>query len=139
MAEVREVVETGVDELIKYLKFHEATNINDIAKALNTTPKIIESWADFLIEENIVGIEYKFTTPYLYLIENETNKELSKVRKKIYAESKENLNVKEYNWKNYMLELVEGHKNLFIREAKKRRLENPEALWEEYKARVVNL
>jgi len=27
----------------------------------------IQAWTDFLVEEKIIGIEYKFTTPYVFL------------------------------------------------------------------------
>lgn len=140
MGDTRITIETGVDQLVSYLKFHEPTNINDLAKALNTTPKIIESWAEFLIEEKIIGIEYRLTTPYLYLITDDKNKDINYFRKEFQGQDNSlNESMKEYNWKNYILQVIENHKTFFIREAKKRRLQNPEKLWEEYKNKVTNL
>lgn len=133
------VIETGVDQLVRYLKFHPKTNINDIAKELNTTPKIIESWAEFLIEENIIGLEYHLTTPYLFYIEKNETKDINDIRRQFNQNIEEDLDNKEYNWKKYMLNLLEEHKAFFFAEAKKRRLENVEKLWEKYKEKVTTL
>ncbi len=139
MADSKVTIETGVDQLVKYLKYHKATSVNELAQVLNTTPQTIQSWAEFLIEEKIVGIEYKLTTPYLFLIENEKSKDLNDFKREFQYEGGEDLSIKEYNWKNYIMNIIETHKNFFVKEAKKRHLYNTDELWEKYKKRVAEL
>jgi chromosome segregation ATPase len=59
------VIETGVDKLVALIKQNKRISVPDAAKLLNVSRVVIEEWADFLEEEGIISIEYKFTTPYL--------------------------------------------------------------------------
>jgi hypothetical protein len=139
MSEEKVLIETGVDQLIAYLKQHEQANIETLAKELNTTPKIIESWAEFLMEENIIGIDYKLTTPYIYLIKQD-KKDIKDIKKEYELKnSNQDIHMKEYNWKRYIETSIDEHKNFFLKEARKRSLQNPEELWEEYKKKVTSI
>ena len=62
-----EVVRTGVDDLLELLEHSAKIPLADAAAKLNVDAGVIQAWVDFLVEEGIVGIEYKFTTPYIYL------------------------------------------------------------------------
>lgn len=42
-------------------------------------------------------------------------------------------------WKNHLMEICETKKEFFIREAKKRKLESPDNLWEEFKVDITSL
>ena len=59
------IIETGVDRLVELVKLNNRISVIDAAKKLGVSREIIEEWADFLEEEGIISIEYKFTTPYL--------------------------------------------------------------------------
>ena len=59
------VIETGVDKLVALVKQNKRISVPDAAKILNVSRVVIEEWANFLEEEGIISIEYKFTTPYL--------------------------------------------------------------------------
>ncbi|MFH0978936.1 MAG: hypothetical protein V1837_06585 [Candidatus Woesearchaeota archaeon] len=59
------VIETGVDKLVDLVKVHKRISVPDAAKMLSVSKVVVEEWADFLEEEGIISIEYKFTTAYL--------------------------------------------------------------------------
>jgi chromosome segregation ATPase len=59
------IIQTGVDRLVQLIKQSNRISVPDAAKTLNVSKVVVEEWADFLEEEGIISIEYKFTTPYL--------------------------------------------------------------------------
>jgi len=61
----RQVIETGVDKLVELLKKKGRMSFQDAAKELGVGVDVIAEWADFLSEEGILGVEYRFTTPFL--------------------------------------------------------------------------
>ena len=69
-----DTVTTEVDDLLAYLKGKERVALQDAATVLNVTPETIQAWVDFLVEEKILGIEYKFTKPFIYLNKEEKKK-----------------------------------------------------------------
>ena len=77
-----EVIETGVDGLIRLVNDKNKISVADAAKELNVPIKTIEQWMDFLVEEEKIGVEYKFTTPYLYKLEKEesTKKDVKDIK-----------------------------------------------------------
>ena len=139
-------VKTGVDGLLDLLKQKEKVSLSEAAKKLGMDEQTVKLWVDFLVEEKIVGIEYKFTKPYLYL-----NKKEEKVKGKIIEQEKIDINhfkedfeqrAKEssipqqqvsFLWKDHVLNQLELEKPFFFREARKRGLQDIEKLWEEYK------
>ena len=58
-------IETGVDKLVDLVKRKKKISLPEAAKTLGVSPVVVEEWADFLEEEGIISIKYKFTTPYL--------------------------------------------------------------------------
>ena len=68
-SESSSVITTGVDRLLEYLKGKDLVELKQAARDLGVPVVTLQSWTDFLVEENIVGVEYKFTSPFIYLIE----------------------------------------------------------------------
>jgi len=59
------LLETGVDKLVNLVRKNKRVSLADAAKQLGVSTVVVEEWADFLEEEGIISMEYKFTTPYL--------------------------------------------------------------------------
>jgi predicted ArsR family transcriptional regulator len=58
-------INTAVDSLVKLVQRKGTISVEDAAKELSIPSPIVNEWAVFLEEEGIVGIEYKFATPYI--------------------------------------------------------------------------
>src|SRR4051794_5061214 len=69
-----DVITTGVDDLLDYLKGKDRVSMQDAAQFLSVTMDTLQAWTDFLVEEKILGIEYKFTKPFIYLNHEEKSK-----------------------------------------------------------------
>ena len=52
-----ETVRTGVDDLLELLKKVDKINLADAAQKLGISSTLLQSWVDFLVEEEILGIE----------------------------------------------------------------------------------
>ena len=61
-----EILKTSVDDLYELVESRKKISVDDAAKLLKLPVNIVQSLVDFLVEESIFGIEYKFTTPYIY-------------------------------------------------------------------------
>ncbi len=72
MGKIGEEVITGVDRLMALLDKKNSVSVVEAAKELAVPRVVIEEWVDFLEENGIIEVEYKFTTPYI------TKKELTK-------------------------------------------------------------
>lgn len=59
------MIETGVDKLVNLVKKAGRISVADAAEKLGISEDIVEEWADFLDEEGIISIDYKFATAYL--------------------------------------------------------------------------
>ena len=59
------IIETGVDKLVKLVNGKGRISSFDAAKELGVSNTVVMEWADFLEEEDIISIEYKFTKPFL--------------------------------------------------------------------------
>ena len=143
-------VTTSVDGLLDLLRKKKKVSLAEASKTLGVPQDTIQLWVDFLVEEKVIGVEYKFTKPFIYL--NEKQKE---TKGKIIKEEEVNIDqfkkdfenrAKESNiptqqasflWKDHILNQLELEKPFFFREAKKRNLKNIELLWEEYKQELV--
>lgn len=147
-----EVVKTGVDELLELLKDNNKLPLVDAAKKLNVAADVVQAWVDFLVEERILGIEYKFTTPYIYL-----NKPLDTLRKvydelgpidlmlfknQFWGKAKKN-NIPETRiadlWRNHLLQELELKKKYFFYEAQTRKIINIESVWAEYQKNILSI
>jgi len=72
--EERDVLKTEVDAFLELVKKNKKVSLMDAAKEMNVPLQTIQLWTDFLVEEGIVGIEYKFTTPYVFIQEEKKGK-----------------------------------------------------------------
>lgn len=140
-----ERIETGVDKLIDFLRGKEKVDIKDAADTLGVPVETIQVWTDFLVEENIVGLEYKLTKPYIYLIKDlpgAGKKELISIKdyKDEFSEKARKLKLPEvrikYLWRTHLMEEVEKSKEFFYKEAKRRNLPTPDNLWDRYKEKL---
>jgi hypothetical protein len=118
---VGEVIKTGVDELLELLAHSTKIPLTEAASKLKIDPGVIQAWADFLVEEGIIGIEYKFTTPYIYLnkvIEKKPQESTEKQQeynvqyfKKQFWERAKAGNIPEEQieqlWKNHVIQALE--------------------------------
>src|SRR3989338_5814133 len=59
------IIETGVDKLVKLVNGKGRISSFDAAKELGVSNTVVMEWEDFLEEEDIISIEYKFTKPFL--------------------------------------------------------------------------
>lgn len=136
-------VETGVDQLIEFLKGKGKIDLDKATKELGVPEEVIQTWVDFLVEDKVLGIEYKFTKPYIYLLEKKKaadDKSLTGYKKtfKEKAKKKEATGSKvDYAWQKHLVEVIEKKRRFFFEEAKKRDLKNSEELWEEYKKKAL--
>jgi len=65
MALMSSMIETGVDKLVNIVNTRGKIAAQDAAKELGVSTTIVLEWADFLEEEGIISIDYKFTKPFL--------------------------------------------------------------------------
>lgn len=146
---VEETITTSVDSLIDLLKSVDKIELELAANKLGLPINIVQSWVDFLVEEKIIGIEYKFTTPYIYLNKANIKKAIAVETEDVSIDSfKENFEKKASDkqisqlqatdlWKNHLLQKMDKKKQFFFREARKRGFFNPEDLWSEYKKKMI--
>jgi hypothetical protein len=146
-----EEIHTGVDELITFLKSVDKITVQEAAQKLGVSASLIQSWVDFLVEEEIVGIEYKFTKPIIYLnkqpkekaiiVEDENPGSIQNFKSEFISRAKERQIPDQkvgFFWKNHVLEVLTRRKDFFYREARKRGLSNIEPLWAEYSNKLLN-
>ncbi len=143
------VVTTGVDQLIGLLEKQEKLSLLDAAAMLKVSVDTLQNWVDFLVEEGVLGIEYKFTKPYIYLNKSEEGgakkiggEELSwETYHKAFLEKAEQKRIPPLQaaslWKKHVLTSLEEKRNFFFDEARKRGITNPENEWQEYKTKVL--
>ncbi len=60
-----EEVQTGADRLLDLVKKSREIAMAAAAKELGASVQTVEAWANFLEEDGLVTIKYKFTTPYV--------------------------------------------------------------------------
>ncbi len=144
-------VETGVDRLVRFLKDKGKVELKEVAISLNVPESVLQRWVDFLVEEKIIGLEYNFTKPLVYLIQKtETTAEDKAISRKDFLDYKKGFqefakkksvptDKTDFVWKNHLVQRLELMKKLFYIEAGKRGLKNADSLWNEYKKRVMEM
>ncbi len=60
-----EEVKTGADRLLDLVKRSREIAMAAAASELGVSPQTVEAWANFLEEDGLVTVKYKFTTPYV--------------------------------------------------------------------------
>lgn len=74
------VIKTEADKLLELIRSKGKLSIDEASKLLNLRVENVQSLVDFFVEEKVIGIEYKFTTPYIYLYESKFKKNDSKIK-----------------------------------------------------------
>ncbi len=138
-------LQTGVDQLMKLVKEKKKISVTDAAKELKVPVKSVQSWVDFLVEEHVLGVEYKFTTPYVYVNSEER-------MQAVEHEKKENYSLKDFKdvfysyaqtknmpaerlphlWHEHVRFTAEGQKDYFLEECQRRGVNNAVQLYKEY-------
>ncbi len=146
MAKIR----TSVDELMELVKKETKIPLPKAAKQLGVHEKTVQSWVDFLVEEHILGIEYKFTTPYIYVQDEERlerakkrdeNYTLKDFKNGFYAKARDKDIPEEqipHMWREHLRYTLQQHKQHFIDECKRRGVPEPADLYEEYEEEVLH-
>ncbi len=146
MEEVK--VETGVDDLISLLESSGTISIKDASQKLKIDESYIQAWVDFLVEEKVLGIEYKFTKPYIFLNNKKLSSSIKTINKTKQTESTLALIKKDYLahakekhiseektlvlWNKHIMDAIVRKKDYFFREAKKRNITNVDDLFDRY-------
>lgn len=137
---------TVADELLELVKKTGRISVEEAAKGLKVPAATIQSLVDFLVEERVFGIEYKFTTPYIYLYkdgikeakgrEKSFTKEL--VTKEQFYEKARGKNVPyehiEGLWRKYLKQNLASLREEFLRKARDKKIPEHkiEELWKKY-------
>ncbi|MBR9700033.1 hypothetical protein GOV09_06245 [Candidatus Woesearchaeota archaeon] len=87
MVKESSIIETGVDKLVEIIRAKRRISVQDASKMLGVGEVVVEEWADFLEEEGIISIEYRFATPYL--VERKLTKQEIKSKEKEFHGEKE--------------------------------------------------
>jgi len=145
------MLKTSADDLYDLVKNKGKLSVEEAAKILKIPQPTVQSLIDFLVEEKIFGLEYKFTTPYVYLNVEEIDKKLHKGLKKedfqklivtkaeFYQKAKKK-NIDEARvsglWKKYIRENLQYIKDEFYGKAKLRHIPDKEAddLWNKFQS-----
>ncbi|MFW5865506.1 MAG: hypothetical protein ACOCU6_00245 [Nanoarchaeota archaeon] len=146
---VEETVTTGVDKLLEYLEGKEKVSLKEAAETIKISEETLQLWVDFLVEERIVGMEYKFTKPYIYLNKKtktapvkKREKTTFKMLKEEYIENAKKKQISEEKaeefWINSLTEAIDKREDYFYKEAKKRNLDDPIELFGLYKRKVLS-
>jgi hypothetical protein len=145
-----ETITTGVDELLTYLQGKDRVAMQDAAVYLNIPLDTLQAWVDFLVEEKILGIEYKFTKPFIYLNKEEKTKRsklvekttvpLSQIKEEYFAHAKlkkiPESKIAEL-WRAHVIEALSTKKAYFIEQATRRHIPDAESQWEEYQRNLL--
>jgi len=140
------ILKTSADQLMELVKRKEKVTIEEAAKVLKTPIKIVQALVDFLVEEKILGIEYKFTTPYIYLSKKDFKEHSLTIKKEspiliskeeFYEKAKlKNIPYQkiEVLWRKYLDENLDKIKDKFFKKSRQRNVpENKiEELWRKY-------
>ncbi len=130
---------TAADELIEVVRRRRKISIEDLAKALRVPFASVQALVDFLVEEKMLGIEYKFTTPYVYL--NEEARERDKrsfLSKEEFYQQARSRGTPEGQlaslWKSYLDEKLPQIRQEFMAKALSRGViaQQAEEMWQKY-------
>jgi len=140
------ILTTSADQLVEFVKSKEKVTIEETAKTLKIPEKTVQALVDFLVEEKILGIEYKFTTPYIYL-SKKNFKEPIFIRKKeapillskeeFYEKAKSrNISYQKIEslWRKYLEKQLRNVKEDFYENAKQKDIPygRIDSLWQKY-------
>ncbi len=139
-------IRTIADDILELVKKNKRLSIEEVAKTLKIPLSSTESLVNFMVEEKILGIEYRFTTPYIYLYNEEVKEDETKkfmfapelvIKETFYKHAKEkNIpdNHIEELWRKYIRENIEGIREDFFAKSKEKKMPQKkiEEIWEKY-------
>ena len=143
------VLTTSADELYNLVMSRKKISVEDASKILKLPMGIVQSLVDFLVEEKIFGMEYKFTTPYVYIsqakgkkvhpqISVPGEKEEKLITKEDFYQKAGNWNIPagkiDELWKKYISENAGYIKEIFYKKAESKSIQNEkiDMLWQKY-------
>lgn len=140
------IIRTVADELFELVKKTGKISVESAAKHLKIPLATIQALVDFLVEERVFGIEYKFTTPYIYLYKEDImdakrkEKSLTKglVTKEYFYEKAKQKKVPyehiEGLWRKYLQQNISHMREEFLRKTAEKKVpeDNVEDLWKKY-------
>ncbi len=88
-------LETGVDRLLNLVKEKKKIATHEAIKLLKTTPELMREWVDFLEDEGMIVLEYKFSIQYLIDAESIGKKGITKPTEFESKEKKETSTIEE--------------------------------------------
>lgn len=146
MAQDETVIKTVADEIVEVVRKEKKLSVEDAAKKLGMSLPAAQAIVDFLVEEKIFGIEYKFTTPYIYLYKDQPTRTKMRessltaglvTKEQFFAKAKEK-NIPydkiEGLWRKYLKANFIHIREEFLRKAREKDIpENKiDQLWEKY-------
>lgn len=142
-----ERVETGVDRMMSVLEKKGKLSLTELSQDLKIPESTLQLWVDFLVEERIIGIEYKFTKPYIFLNKKDVSKAvveeiigITHFKKEFFEGAKRRkiplIKIEEL-WKVHLSEAIEKEKDHFQREAQRLGLRNVPELFQKYKTTLL--
>ena len=140
------VLRTTADELLELVKKSKKISVEEAAKKLSIPLASVQALVDFLVEEKVFGIEYKFTTPYIYLYKEGVNEARAKekgftkglITKEQFYEKAKARNVPheriEGLWRMYLQQNLAHIREEFLLKAKDKKVpeDKTEELWKKY-------
>lgn len=140
------LIRTTADELFDLVRKNNKISVEDAAKRLNMPLATVQALVDFLVEERIFGIEYKFTTPYIYIhkgsVKEASGREKSftkglVTKEQFYQKAKEKkmpYQQIEGLWRKYLQQNLVHIREEFLRKAKEKKVpeDKVEELWKRY-------
>ena len=141
-----EIIRTVADELVELVKKSKRISVDEAAKKLSLSLPSVQALVDFLVEEKIFGIEYKFTTPYVYLYKDQLRAKRTKdagltsglvTKEQFFERAKEKKIPNEQIeglWRKYLKRNFAAIRGEFLSKAQERKMSNDkiEELWEKY-------
>jgi len=142
MPDPQNSLRTSADDLVEVVRRHKKIAIDALAKILKIPGQSVQAMVDFLVEEKVLGIEYKFTTPYVFLNEVKKQEQSSPgalTKEEFFKKAREK-GVTEDElvilWKRYLTENLPAIRQQFMAKAyaKGATSEKAEELWQRYLA-----
>jgi len=149
------VLTTSADELYNLVMSRKKISVEDASKILRLPMNIVQSLVDFLVEEKIFGIEYKFTTPYVYISQEKGKKvhpqislsppqEEKPITKEEFCQKASKWNIPtgkiDQLWKKYASENIGYIKEVFYKKAESKNIQNEkiDILWQKYLSKYLS-
>lgn len=141
-------LKTGVDDLLRVVQTEKKISVPDAAKHLNLSEKVVQQWVDFLVEEHILGMEYKFTTPYVFPLKktgpkrvvDEIAYSLSDFKDVFITYCQQRQIPEEQHptlWREHLDAVVRSQKNFFMEECGRRSISDVDTLFSDYVQEVL--